>query len=64
MSIRDEAQAILDLAESRLRDDRVTDVNVRHDLEEIARAARTMLQRMRDDNDPHGSGRGWYRDIA
>lgn len=43
-TIRDNAQSTIDIAEARLRDNRVTDVNVRHDLEQIARMARTMLE--------------------
>ena len=35
--------SIIDLAEARLRDDRVTDENVRHDLAEIARLAKDAL---------------------
>ena len=42
--IRDNAQATIDLAEARLRDDRVTDENVRHDLSEIAGLARALLE--------------------
>ena len=42
--IRDNAQATVDLAEARLRDDRVTDENVRHDLSEIAGLARALLE--------------------
>jgi hypothetical protein len=38
-------QAILDLAEARLHDDRVTDPNVRHDLSEIARIASEAIQK-------------------
>lgn len=41
--IRENAQSILDLADARLKDDRVTDVNVRHDLELISGMAQTLL---------------------
>jgi hypothetical protein len=36
---RDQLQTIFDLATARLRDDRVTDENVRSDLQQIANAA-------------------------
>lgn len=41
--IRDNSQAILDLAESRLRDEATWNVNIRHDLKEIVGLARAML---------------------
>ena len=41
--IRDNSQAILDLAESRLRDEATWNVNIRHDLKEMVGLARAML---------------------
>jgi hypothetical protein len=41
--IRDNAQAILDLAECRLREESCWDVNIRHDLMKIVGLARAML---------------------
>lgn len=40
---RDNAQAILDLADCRLREESVTDAMVRHDLKEIVGLAKAML---------------------
>jgi len=42
--VRDNAQYIIDLADCRLRDERVIDPNVRHDLKEIVGLARALLQ--------------------
>lgn len=42
-SVKSSAQAILDLAEARVRDERVTDSNVLHDLAQIAGAAKVIL---------------------
>jgi len=50
--IRDNAQATIDLAEARLRDDRVTDENVRHDLEQIATLARALLAMVGEPSSP------------
>lgn len=40
--IRLDSQSIVDLAVTRLHDDRVTDPNVRHDLEQIVFAAKRL----------------------
>jgi hypothetical protein len=41
---RQQATAIIDLAQARLLDNRVTHVNVRHDLSEIIRCARAIWE--------------------
>ena len=51
-TIRDNVRATLDLAEARLRDDRVTDENVRHDLEQIATLARALLAMVGEPSSP------------
>lgn len=43
MTSYETAQAIMDLAEARLRDERITDPNVRHDLGQIVELARQWL---------------------
>lgn len=54
--LRDCLQGITDLAEARLRDDRVTDENVRHDLQEIVRLCGTAIPGLLHWPEPRESG--------